>query len=138
MSRCELDVTSEESWVQAVNLVAAQVQHWLDEGVAFSSIGITARTRQDLRAVEGALRDITISFSELRTDGGNPEVRISTMHSSKGLEFARLAVVAVNGDNMLHPLATTPISEAQCSMLSTYFVNGACSMWPVRGLVTSC
>ena len=33
------------------------------------------------------------------------------MHSSKGLEFARLVVVAVNADNLPHPLATTPTSE---------------------------
>jgi superfamily I DNA/RNA helicase len=96
---------------EEAEFVAAQVQEWLDEGVASSSIGITARTRQDLRAVEGALRDIKISFSEIGTDGGNTGVRISTMHSSKGLEFARLAVVAVNGDNLPHPMATTPLSE---------------------------
>jgi superfamily I DNA/RNA helicase len=33
------------------------------------------------------------------------------MHSCKGLEFARLAVVAVNADNLPYPLATTAASE---------------------------
>jgi superfamily I DNA/RNA helicase len=33
------------------------------------------------------------------------------MHSSKGLEFERLAVVAVNADNLPNPAATTPASE---------------------------
>lgn len=43
------------------------------------------------------------------------------MHSSKGLEFARLAVVAVNADNLPNPAATTPASEvSHFGILETY------------------
>ena len=96
---------------EEAEFVITQVRKWLDEGVSSSAIGIAARTRQDLRAVEGALSRAKITFSELGADGGHGGVRISTMHSSKGLEFARLAVVAVNVDNLPHPMATVSILE---------------------------
>ena len=97
---------------QEAEFVTAQIQRWLDQGVSSSSIGIAARTRQDMRAVEGALHQAKIAFSELGdADGGQAGVTISTMHSSKGLEFARLAVVAVNDDNLPHPMATVSILE---------------------------
>jgi superfamily I DNA/RNA helicase len=35
------------------------------------------------------------------------------MHSSKGLEFARLALVAANSDTVPLPAATTPAAEDQ-------------------------
>ena len=96
---------------EEAEFVITQVRKWLDDGVSSSAIGIAARTRQDLRAVEGALSRANITFSELGADGGHGGVRISTMHSSKGLEFARLAVVAVNVDNLPHPMATVSILE---------------------------
>ena len=35
------------------------------------------------------------------------------MHSCKGLEFARLAVIAANNDNLPLPFAVTPAAEDQ-------------------------
>jgi len=91
--------------------VTAQVREWLDAGVAPAAIGITARARRDLRAVQGALDGAEIRWTEIGEDGEHQGVRTATMHSCKGLEFARLAVVAANADNLPLPIATTPAAE---------------------------
>jgi len=96
---------------EEAEFVAAQVQEWLDGGVAPGAIGITARTRGDLRAVQAALDDADIRWSEIGTETKQPGVRTATMHACKGLEFARLAVVAANADNLPLPMATTPAAE---------------------------
>lgn len=93
--------------------VAAQVQEWLDDGVAPGAIGLTARTRRDLRAVQGALDEAEIRWSEIGSDAKKPGVRTATMHACKGLEFARLAVLAANADNLPLPIATTPAAVDQ-------------------------
>lgn len=100
---------------EEAEFVAAQIREWLDDGVAHSAIGVTARTKRDLRPMQLALDDADIRWSEIGTDAKKPGVQVGTMHSCKGLEFARLAVVAVNADNVPHPLATTPadIDNAQ-------------------------
>ena len=96
---------------EEAEFVAAQVGEWITNGVAPSSIGVAARTQRDLAVVQSALDDAGITHAQIGADGAFAGVRLATMHSSKGLEFARLLVVAVNGDNLPHPLATTPASE---------------------------
>jgi superfamily I DNA/RNA helicase len=54
--------------------------------------------------------DADIRWSEIGSDAKRPGVRTATMHSCKGLEFARLAVVAANTDNLPLPMAITPVS----------------------------
>ena len=100
---------------EEAEFVAAQIREWLDEGVAHAAIGVTARTRDDLRAVQAAMDDADIRWSEIGSDTKKPGVRTATMHSCKGLEFARLAVVAANADNLPFPLAITAVGvdEAQ-------------------------
>ncbi len=98
---------------EEAEFVAAQIQEWRDEGVANAAIGVAARTRDGLRAVQSALDDIDIRWSETGDDTKKPGVRTGTMHSFKGLEFARLAVVAANADNLPFPLATTPAAVDQ-------------------------
>jgi superfamily I DNA/RNA helicase len=96
---------------EEAEFVAAQVAEWLEGGVAPGAVGITARTRRDLRAVQVALDDADIRWSEIGSDIKQPSVRTATMHACKGLEFARLAVVAANADNLPLPAATTPAAE---------------------------
>lgn len=91
--------------------VAAQVQEWIEKGVARSAIGIAARRRRDLRAVQDALDELEIRWTEIGADVRKPGVQVGTMHSCKGLEFARLAVIAANSDNLPLPFATTPAAE---------------------------
>lgn len=96
---------------EEAEFVAAQIQEWLDNGVTPGAIGVAARTRRDLHAVQAALDEAEVRWSEIGTDTKRPGVRTATMHSCKGLEFARLAVVAANADNLPHPLATTPAAD---------------------------
>jgi hypothetical protein len=93
---------------EEAEFVAAQIQEWLDDGVAPGAIGITARRRSDLRAVQAAMDDADIRWSEIGSDTRQPGVRTATMHSCKGLEFARLAVIAANADNLPLPVAVDP------------------------------
>jgi len=94
---------------EEAEFVAAQVQEWIDSGVTPSSIGVSARTHQDLQPVQRSLTEAGIPWS----DSGGAGVWVTTMHSSKGLEFARLAVVAANADHIPLPVATTPAAEDQ-------------------------
>ena len=96
---------------EEAEFVAAQVKEWLSDGVAPAAIGIAARTQRDLAVVEASLDAEGIAHGQIGADGASPGVRLTTMHSSKGLEFARLIVAAVNSDNLPHPMATTPSSE---------------------------
>jgi superfamily I DNA/RNA helicase len=86
--------------------VAGVVRDWLDAGVSPSAIGVLGRTRGVLKPVQEALTRAGIVWSELDSDtAGN--VRVTTMHSAKGMEFARLAVVGLNADAVPLPLAVT-------------------------------
>ena len=94
---------------EEAEFVAAQVEEWIEEQVARSAIGIAARRRRDLRAVQDALDELEIRWTEIGADVRKPGVQVGTMHSCKGLEFARLAVIAANSDNV--PLAVTPAAD---------------------------
>lgn len=96
---------------EEATFVAAQVKQWLEDGVAPSAIGAVARTRRDLEALRSALDDEELTSTEIGSDAAQPGVNVGTMHSSKGLEFARLAVVAVNADNVPLPIAVTSEQE---------------------------
>ncbi len=96
---------------EEAEFVAAQIQEWLDDRVAPGAIGVAARTRRDLHAVQAAMDDADIRWFEIGKDTKRPGVCTATMHSCKGLEFARLAVVAANADNLPHPMATTPAAD---------------------------
>lgn len=86
--------------------VAGIVRDWLDAGVSPSAIGVLGRTRGVLKPAQEALTRAGIVWSELDDDiTGN--VRVTTMHSAKGMEFARLVVVGLNADAVPLPLAVT-------------------------------
>jgi hypothetical protein len=88
--------------------VASVIKGWITDGVLPSSIGVIARTKNNLIPTQGALESLGIAWHEVGTDRGKGGVRTSTMHSCKGLEFARLTVVAVNASNLPLPQAVTP------------------------------
>lgn len=96
---------------EEAEFVAAQVEEWLSEEVAPSAIGIVARTRGHLEAVHAALDAASVRWTEIGSDGKKPGVGVGTMHAAKGLEFARMVVIAVNSDSVPLPYAVTP--EAQ-------------------------
>lgn len=74
-----------------------------------SAVRATGRTRAAVKPTQEALSQVGIAWSDLAED--KPGVRVGTMHSAKGLEFARLAVVAVNGDTLPLAIAVTPKAE---------------------------
>ncbi len=91
---------------QEADHVAEAIVGWLAEGVSASAIGVTGRTRAAVKPVQEALERRSIGWTDLGAD--KPGVRIGTMHSAKGLEFARLAVVGVSTENVPLPAAVTP------------------------------
>lgn len=90
--------------------VADVVEGWLTHGVSPSAIGIVARTGLMLQPVRDEMTRRGVGSSEV-SDAQPSGVRFSTMHSAKGLEFARLAVVSVNRDALPLPIAVTPAAE---------------------------
>jgi superfamily I DNA/RNA helicase len=86
--------------------VARTVRGWIDEHVSPSAIGVLARTRQLVRPVQEALTRDGIVWGELDDDAAG-NVRVTTMHSAKGMEFARLVVVGLNADAVPLPIAVT-------------------------------
>ncbi|MBV9804739.1 MAG: UvrD-helicase domain-containing protein [Solirubrobacterales bacterium] len=90
--------------------VAALIRTWLEAGVSPSAIGVVGRTRTVLDPVREALRGAGVPWGDLG-DGAPKGIRVGTMHSAKGLEFARLAVVGVNADVVPLPFAVTPAGE---------------------------
>jgi superfamily I DNA/RNA helicase len=97
-------VTAEEA-----QAVSAAVRGWLAEDVSAAAIGVVGRTRPVAKPAQEALSASGVAWQDLDDDGGS--VRVGTMHSAKGLEFARLAVVGVNADTVPLPLAVTPEAE---------------------------
>ena len=86
------------------------VESWLTHGVSPSAIGIVARTGLMLQPVRDEMTRRGVGSSEV-SDAQPSGVRLSTMHSAKGLEFERLAVVSVNRDALPLPIAVTPAAE---------------------------
>lgn len=95
---------------EEADFIVAQVEEWLEEGVAPTSIGITARTRNLVQPIKDRLSASEIAWTDLSSQARSPEVQVGTMHSCKGLEFARLVVAGVNNDSVPLPVAVT--SEA--------------------------
>ena len=56
--------------------------------------------------MQEALARAGIVWSELDNDAAG-NVRVTTMHSAKGMEFARLVVVGLNADAVPLPIAVT-------------------------------
>lgn len=98
------------SAAEEADFVVAQVEEWLEEGIAPSSIGVTARTRNLVQPIKDRLSSSDIEWTDLSSQSKSRHVQVGTMHSCKGLEFARLVVAGVNSDSVPLPWAVT--SEA--------------------------
>ena len=90
--------------------VADILQGWLEADVSPSAIGVVARVGKLLEPLQLELTQREIAWTNI--DRSEPSgIRLSTMHSAKGLEFARLAVIGVNHDALPLPIAVTPEAE---------------------------
>lgn len=90
---------------EEAEFVVAQLEEWLEDGVAPSAIGVTARTRNLVQPIRDRLSSGGIEWADLSSDSKALKIQIGTMHSCKGLEFARLVVAGANSDALPHPLA---------------------------------
>jgi superfamily I DNA/RNA helicase len=90
---------------EEAGFIVAQVRAWLEEDVAPSAIGVTTRTRNLIQPVREALAAAGIEWADLSADSRMSKIQTGTMHSCKGLEFARLVVSGANSDVLPHPLA---------------------------------
>lgn len=80
--------------------VAGAIEDWVSkDGLAYENIAVVARTRKALKPYEAALNARGIQTQGMKSGKGNG-VYVDTMHAAKGLEFTRLAVVAVDADLM--------------------------------------
>lgn len=97
------DTAAEEA-----EFIVAQVEEWLEEGVAPSALAVIARSRRLLQPIREHLNAAGIEWRDMSSGAGGGLVYTGTMHASKGLEFARLIVAGVNHDAVPNPLAVTP------------------------------
>lgn len=91
--------------------VTEVIQAWLAEGLTPSAIGVVGRTHGDVAGVSSTLSAAGVPWSELGKGGAG--VGVGTMHASKGLEFARLAIVGVADDRVPLPLAVANAADDQ-------------------------
>lgn len=104
------EITRFTTPAEEAEYVADVLEGWLKGGVSPSAIGVVARIGKLLDPLQAELTRRGTPWSEI--DESDPTgVRLSTMHSAKGLEFARLAVIGVNHDALPLPLAVTPEAE---------------------------
>lgn len=105
------EVIAFDAAVEESQFVATRVKAWLDSGVAPSAIGVVGRMHDDLLGVRTALGEAEVDFAEIGGSATGGKVQTGTMHSSKGLEFARLILVAANADRLPLSGTVTPAAE---------------------------
>ncbi|GLW07471.1 DNA helicase [Microtetraspora sp. NBRC 13810] len=79
--------------------LVARVGEWLADGVPAAEVGVAARPPEMVREARTALRE------------AGHDVRVTTLHGMKGLEFRRVAVIGVTDGIVPAPEALTPAGE---------------------------
>jgi mRNA-degrading endonuclease RelE of RelBE toxin-antitoxin system len=89
------------------------VRSWLDVGVQPEEIGITARSETLGQSAAEALTraGATACYLSRDRDGVDGQVRVTTMHRMKGLEFRCVAVIGVGAHQLPAANAVTPLEE---------------------------
>jgi mRNA-degrading endonuclease RelE of RelBE toxin-antitoxin system len=93
--------------------LAETVRGWLDAGVLPEEIGIAARSAPlGQSAVETLSRArIDACYLSRDRDGVDGQIRVTTMHRMKGLEFRCVAVIGVGANHLPAASAVTPLEE---------------------------
>lgn len=105
------------NWQAELDGLIEQVQEWLRAGIEPSAIGIAARTNSRVGDVGSALDQAGIEHSRKASADA---VRVTTMHSMKGLEFSCTAVVGIDEGDIPLPVAiTTPDEDPGAHKLDT-------------------
>ncbi|WP_431895833.1 UvrD-helicase domain-containing protein [Nonomuraea sp. bgisy101] len=88
---------------------------WLDDGVPAAEIAVAARTTRLVKAAKEAL-----------TAAGH-DVRVTTLHGLKGLEFERVALIGIAEGVMPEPLPNDPASRARVLQRERGLLYVACT-----------
>lgn len=97
--------------VEESGFIAETITGWLATGVAASSIGVVARLEAQLVGIKAALDAASIEWAGLGASRSGKKVHVGTMHSSKGLEFARLMIAGASADRLPPSVAVTPQTD---------------------------
>ena len=98
----EPNETRFKSFAKEMDAVVEAILGWQkSDGRDFADYAVLVRRRNDVKAVKEALRERGMKCCEVKKDitvreSDKDSVRISTMHRSKGLEFAGVVVAEVN------------------------------------------
>jgi hypothetical protein len=106
-------VTAYPTRAAELSALVEAINQWHHDGVAFSDIGIAARTTDGCKQAFTALDKAGIEARILAGDDAAPKggIEIGTMHRMKGLEYRCLAVVDAGRDRVPLPAAVTAASE---------------------------
>jgi hypothetical protein len=81
--------------------ITNEVRDWLNAGVEPHAIGIATRTSGRASTIRAALRDA----------GLPDDLRVTTMHKMKGMEFRCVAVAGVSVSSIPEPAAVTAVND---------------------------
>ncbi len=81
--------------------LAFQVASWIEKGVVPQEIAVASRSKASYPVINAALSSASVDISVYEPGGIDLEgVRVSTMHSLKGLEFQCVALFDVNDESL--------------------------------------
>lgn len=88
-------------WQTELNGIVDQVRNWLSAGVEPHAIGVAARTTGRASTIRSALRDADLP----------DDLRVTTMHGMKGMEFRCVAVAGVSAGSIPEPAAVAAVDD---------------------------
>lgn len=105
-------VSGHPSRDEQLEALSAQVQSWIDDGVAEEAIGIAVRAKSSFDGIEQRLVANGVKVCRLPADLPNElGVRLGTMHRMKGLEFERVALADIDHRSVPESQAVTDRSD---------------------------
>jgi hypothetical protein len=93
------------NWTSELAGIADKVREWLDAGVEPHAIGVSARAVAKVKEIRIALLDAGIPCT------GPTDVRVTTMHKMKGMEYRCVLVAGVDAATVPAAGALTPREE---------------------------
>ena len=89
-----------------------QVQAWINDGIDEHDIGVSARTKDSLRAVQQRLEKAGVECELLEKERPKADgVKLGTMYRMKGLEFRAVLVIDADDDTLPLPWSLTSRHE---------------------------
>jgi superfamily I DNA/RNA helicase len=101
-----------KSEAEQLDLIAADISRWVEEGVRNETIAILAASNSAAKKVQQGLAHRGVSIALLsapRVTGGTPVAM--TMHAAKGMEFSRVVLFDVSDGSFPPPWAYKGIPD---------------------------